>query len=167
MHSIFCYCSVSMRFLRGYSSDHRAETMTRQTRLKVMILGKIIHTHTQIFHYCSVQFVWNCDSGSCYWYYICLAAPSKTWTANMSWLPAFEVSGKFVQIQGQMSNIIEFHLYAGKVQDSCKLKNNVSHKLQSSAYESWHGNVKGIIQHVFNLISINHVCNVICDYHRQ
>lgn len=164
MHSIFCYCSVSRRFLRGYSSDHRAETMTRQTRPKVMTLGKIICT--QIFQYRSVPFVWYYDSGSCYTTFA-LAAPSKTWTANMSWLPAFEVTGKFVQIQGQMSNIIEFHLYAGKVQDSCRLKNNVSHKLQSCAWESWRGHVKGIIQCAFNLIPINHTCSVICDHHRQ
>lgn len=39
-----------------------------------------------------------------------LVAPSKTWTADVSWLP-----GNFVQIQGQMSNVIEFHSYAGKV----------------------------------------------------
>lgn len=110
MHWIFCsYCSVSMWFLRGYSSDHRVETMRRQTRLKVMVPGKN-YTHTQIFHDHSVQFVRCCDSASCYWYSISLIAPSKTWTANSSWLPTFVVTGKFVQIQGQMSNVTEFHM---------------------------------------------------------
>lgn len=82
------------------SSEHRVESMTRQTKLVSEGGKKNLYKHVfSIIVACSSQ------------------PPSETWTAkHVLAASVFEVTGKFVQIQGQMSNVIEFHLHVGKAQ---------------------------------------------------